>query len=206
MACDLLKCVPEIKESNESGKFIWKHKCQINNRNCWVSENEIYNVWNDIYNLFNDGRKIKIINNYKYILETFFGEKNIRVNVLKNRTNFKECKDIIVKIYDKKNNEIGHFSLHSKIPNYYESTANNKIYTGCGYYKKERGDKNNGAFHYKGKNNNIIPILFNRGFQIIEKKITNENIKISFLIFISFFISLFIILSLFYLKSYSEKI
>ena len=34
---------------------------------------------------------------------------------------------------------------------------------------KKKGDKNDGAFHYKGKNNYIIPIIFNRNFQIEEK-------------------------------------
>ena len=29
MACELFNCVPEIKESNESGKFIWKHNCSV---------------------------------------------------------------------------------------------------------------------------------------------------------------------------------
>ena len=68
MACNILKCVPEINESNESGKFIWKHNCQINKRKCWVSEHEMYTVWNDIYNLFNDTSRKRIINNYKDIL------------------------------------------------------------------------------------------------------------------------------------------
>ena len=175
MACDKFKCVPEIKESNESGEYLWKHKCPINNRNCWVSEHEIYTVWNDIYNLFKNTSKTKIINNYNNILETFFVEKTI-ANIEKRRSNFTECKDIIVKVKDKNNKEIGHFSLHSKIPNYYESAANNRRYSGCGYYEKKRGDKNDGAFHYKGKNNYIIPILFNSNFQIIEKKIIPRQI------------------------------
>ena len=34
MACELFNCVPEIKESNESGKFIWKHNCSVKKRNC----------------------------------------------------------------------------------------------------------------------------------------------------------------------------
>jgi len=170
MACDKFKCVPEITESNESGKFIWKHNCQINKRNCWVSEHAIYDVWNDIYNLFNDTSKTKIINEYKDTLETFYDKKYI-VKVEQRRANFKECKDIIVKIKNKDNKEIGHFSLHSKLPNYYENMVNNKRYTGCGYYEKKKGDKNVGAFHYKGNNNYIIPILFNSSFQIMEKKI-----------------------------------
>ena len=67
MACKLLKCVPEIKESNNSGEFIWKHNCQINKRNCWVSEHAIYDVWNDIYNLFKNTSRTKIIGKYKDI-------------------------------------------------------------------------------------------------------------------------------------------
>lgn len=174
MACDLLKCVPKIKESNDSGKFLWQHNCRIDNRNCWVSEHEIYTVWSDIYNLFNNTSKTKIINNYNDILKTF--DEKPKAIVEKRRSNFTECKDIIVKVKDKNNKEIGHFSLHSQHPKYYENIVNKKIYTGCGYYEKERGDKNDGAFHYKGKNNYIIPILFNSNFQIIERKIIPRQI------------------------------
>lgn len=178
-ACNILKCVPEITEANESGTFVMKHTCPINKRNCWVSEHEIYNVWDDIYKLFMDG---KIINLFQNIVEKVFKQQEITVEIERRRTNFAECNDIIVKVYDsnnkKKRKEIGHFSLHSKLPKYYRITPNKKIYTGCGYYEKNKGERNVGSFHYKGKNENdnyIIKILFDHNFEIKKRKIIRRQ-------------------------------
>ena len=111
MACELFNCVPEIKESNESGKFIWKHNCSVKKRNCWITEHEIYKVWNDIYNLFIN---TKIIKSFEKMVENYLNKK-CTVYIPKRRNNTSVCKDIIIKIIlDKKNNEIGHFSLTFK--------------------------------------------------------------------------------------------
>ena len=92
--CNLFKCAPKIKEAQESGKFIWEHTCPINKKNCWISEDEIYNVWNDIYNLFMSKKIIKI---FKDILKKNLLKK-YTVYIPQRRINTKECKDIIITI------------------------------------------------------------------------------------------------------------
>ena len=134
--CNLFKCAPKIKEVKDI-KVIWDHTCPINKRNCWVSEHEIYNVWDDIYNLFVDRKITKI---FQDILKTNLFKKYTVYIPQRKRNNTTECQDIIIKIGLDNGHQIGHFSLHSKLPNYYNKKVDKKIYSGCGYYQKKRGD------------------------------------------------------------------